>query len=64
MPQGKPAGVRCAQLMDDARCAVFGTSIRPHFCAGLQPSFEMCGDTREHALRWLTKLEQATRPAL
>ncbi len=62
MPQGKPAGVRCAQLMTDERCAVFGSSERPAFCAGLQPSPEMCGDSREHALAWLARLEQATRP--
>jgi hypothetical protein len=28
----------------------------------LQPSAEMCGASREHALAWLTRLEQATRP--
>ena len=64
MPQGKPAGVRCAQLMTDNRCAVFGTDERPSFCAGLKPSAEMCGDTREQAIRWLNKLELATRPPL
>jgi hypothetical protein len=62
MPQGKPAGVRCAQLLTDERCAVFGSAERPGFCAGLQPSPEMCGASREHALAWLTRLEQATRP--
>jgi hypothetical protein len=64
MPQGKPAGVHCAQLMSDARCAVFGTTERPHFCGGLQASAEMCGDTRDHALHWLSMLEQATSPTL
>jgi uncharacterized protein len=61
MPQGKPAGVRCIQLMADERCAVFGTPDRPAFCGGLKPSAEMCGDTREHALRWLNNLELATK---
>ncbi|MFA6901917.1 MAG: YkgJ family cysteine cluster protein [Gallionellaceae bacterium] len=64
MPQGKPAGVRCIQLKDDERCAVFGKTERPHFCAGLRPSAEMCGETREHALHWLNRLEQATCPTL
>lgn len=64
MPQGKAAGVRCAQLMADERCAVFGTPDRPAFCGGLKPSMEMCGDSREHALLWLNKLELATRPPL
>jgi hypothetical protein len=64
MPQGKPAGVNCAQLLANFRCAVFGKPERPNFCAGLQPSAEMCGDSREHALRWLSELERATHPLL
>ncbi len=62
MPQGKPAGVRCAQLTGDNACAVFGKPERPAFCGGLQPSQEMCGASREQALAWLTQLEQATCP--
>ena len=64
MPNGKPAGVPCVQLLNDNRCKVFGSSQRPGFCAGLQPSAEMCGDTREHAMHWLNTLEQATLPTL
>lgn len=64
MPQGKPAGVRCAQLMQDERCAVFNSTDRPSFCAGLQASIEMCGNSREHALQWLSNLEVATRPSV
>jgi uncharacterized protein len=64
MAHGKPAGVHCAQLMDDARCAVFGSVERPAFCGGLQPSAEMCGDSREQALLWLRRLEQATLPTI
>ena len=60
MPHGKPAGVRCVQLTDDLRCAIFGDSARPACCSGLQPSAEMCGETREHALAWLARLEQLT----
>ena len=62
MPHGKPAGVRCAQLMDDMRCAVFGKPERPAFCGGLQPSADMCGPDREAALLWLTQLDTATTP--
>lgn len=62
MPAGKPAGVPCAQLTDDLRCAVFGTSRRPAFCRGLQPSAEMCGSSRDEALAWLTQLETTTAP--
>jgi hypothetical protein len=61
MPRGKPAGVRCAQLTADLRCAVFGSPQRPACCSGLQPSPSMCGDSRADALRWLDALEAATR---
>ena len=60
MPHGKPAGVRCVQLTDDLRCAIFNDPARPACCGGLQPSTEMCGETREYALAWLTQLEQMT----
>ncbi len=64
MPNGKPAGVRCVQLADDNRCAIFGQPERPVFCTGLRPSTEMCGESREQALAWLTRLEMATRPTV
>lgn len=63
MPQGKPAGVRCVQLTADERCAIFGDPRRPAVCAGLRPSAEMCGDSREQALQFLDRLERATAPA-
>jgi len=62
MPDGKPAGVRCVQLGDDMRCLIFGKPERPAFCAGLQPSEEMCGNSREQAMAWLGKLERETAP--
>ena len=62
MPHGKPAGVACVQLTADLRCALFGKPERPAFCGGLQPSTEMCGETREYALVWLSQLEIATAP--
>lgn len=62
MPNGKPAGVRCIQLGDDNLCLIFGQPERPAFCGGLQPSVEMCGDSREYAMLWLGDLERATAP--
>lgn len=62
MPDGKPAGVRCIQLLEDNRCAIFGRPERPAVCGGLQPSPEMCGTSQSEALAWLTRLEQATHP--
>jgi hypothetical protein len=60
MPVGKPAGVRCIQLTDDNRCAIFGQPGRPSVCASLRPEPAMCGDHRDHALAWLARLESAT----
>lgn len=62
MPHGKPAGVPCVQLDDAGRCRIFGSPDRPAVCSGLQPNTEMCGETREQALRVLTAMEMATRP--
>jgi Fe-S-cluster containining protein len=61
MPAGKPAGVRCVQLTADHRCALFGDARRPAVCGSLQPSVAMCGTRRTHALKWLGRLEAATR---
>ena len=62
MPRGKPAGVRCVQLTDDNRCALFGKAERPAVCVNLQPTPEMCGQTALEAYAYLTLLEQATAP--
>jgi len=63
MPQGKPAGVRCIQLGDDARCLIFGQPERPAVCAGLMPAADMCGPDQGHALHYLAQLEEQTCPA-
>ena len=60
MPQGKPAGVRCVQLNADNSCALFDDPRRPQFCRTLQPTIEMCGETREYALTYLADLERQT----
>ena len=65
--RGKSAGVRCVQLTDDNRCAIFADPRRPLVCLTLRASAEMCGanedvaETRVHAMRFLTALELATR---
>lgn len=60
MPDGKPAGVRCAQLDAASACVLFAHPDRPAVCASLKPSTEMCGDNREHALNYLQRLEVLT----
>ena len=64
MPDGKEAGVRCVQLTDDFRCAIFEQPDRPLVCASLRPTADMCGTTREEALSYLAGLEIATTPSV
>jgi uncharacterized protein len=63
MPQGKPAGVRCAQLDSDNACRIFDRPERPAVCAQLQPSAEMCGRDAQHAMVWLARMETLTAPS-
>lgn len=62
MPHGKRAGERCAHLTPELACELFGLPERPAVCGGLQPSPEMCGTSREHAIAWLERMEHLTRP--
>jgi len=62
MPDGKPAGVRCANLTVDNACMIHDTPEFPRVCAGLKPGREMCGQTREEAMAYLTDLEEKTKP--
>lgn len=62
MPQGKPSGVACVNLTQDYRCGLFGVPNRPSCCSGLQPSMEMCGENRDHAMAFLSWLETETDP--
>jgi Fe-S-cluster containining protein len=63
MPLGKPAGVACVQLDAQWRCRLFGRPERPAVCGSLQPSLEMCGSDRRHAMLWLQRLDAATTPS-
>lgn len=62
MPNGKPAGVPCVQLDDQGLCRIFGKPERPAFCASLKASPDMCGESRDQALRLIGEMERATRP--
>jgi hypothetical protein len=61
---GKPAGVRCVQLTDDNRCAVFGLPERPAICVALRPEEAMCGTVFSEAMERFVLLERLTDPAL
>jgi uncharacterized protein len=62
MPQGKPAGIRCIQLNEDNKCEIFGQNSRPNVCLGLKASKEMCGDSFDEAINFITMLEEQTKP--
>ena len=62
MPQGKPAGIRCAHLTGDNRCGLFGLPARPLVCSRLQAMPDICGDSAEEALLLLAEMERKTLP--
>ncbi len=62
MPAGKPAGVRCVQLTEDLRCAIFGRADRPEVCGRLRPMPDMCGASTAEAMANIARLEAATSP--
>jgi hypothetical protein len=60
MPQGKPAGVRCANLTADNLCRLFGQRSRPSFCLAWPPTPELCGGSFDDAMTNITTLERLT----
>jgi hypothetical protein len=62
LPDGKPAGVRCPHLSEDARCQLFGKPGRPLTCVGLRPDPEMCGNSVDDAMATLVRWEALTAP--
>ncbi|MBD9484200.1 YkgJ family cysteine cluster protein [Pseudomonas sp. PDM14] len=60
LPGGKPAGERCLHLTLENLCAIFTHPQRPAVCSGFGADLEVCGDSREDAIRLLGWLEQAT----
>ncbi|MCH8550473.1 MAG: YkgJ family cysteine cluster protein [Natronospirillum sp.] len=61
MPDGKPAGVPCIHLLEDWRCALFGSANRPQVCSDFAPDPVVCGNDRWEALRLIGELEIATQ---
>jgi hypothetical protein len=58
MPQGKPGGVTCIHLSEDFRCLIYGQRGRPRVCDAFKADAEVCGTSREEALRLLVELEE------
>ncbi len=63
MPAGKPAGVACVNLDPESRrCLIWETADYPALCRRFQPAPDVCGTSRQEALRLIGDLERDTRP--
>jgi len=62
MPNGKPAGVRCVQLDENNLCLLYGDPRRPQVCIDFQAMPDVCGSSREEAMRLLAEMERETAP--
>ncbi len=58
MPAGKPVGMRCANLNDGNECTLYNQPQRPAFCAGWQPTPELCGEGFDQDRRNIAALEK------
>lgn len=56
MADGKPAGVRCLNLLDDYHCAIYDDPGKPKVCTDFKAEPEFCGSTQEEAMRILDSL--------
>lgn len=62
MPNGKPAGEPCIQLLSDSSCAIFNDPTRPKVCKDFMPEKYVCSDSKEEAIVILNFLEDSTSP--
>jgi Fe-S-cluster containining protein len=62
MPKGKPPGIKCINLTEENLCRIYYSDERPEVCKNIKPSFEMCGTDNEHAIDYLNRLENLTKP--
>jgi len=60
-PNGKPAGVACKHLDDNLMCSLFDSDARPNVCKNFPAEIDVCGDSREFALKQLIYLERTTQ---
>jgi uncharacterized protein len=56
MPDGKEAGVKCINLKNDYRCAIYNDPAYPKVCSGFKAEREFCGSDREEAMKILYSL--------
>ena len=60
MPDGKPVGLACSQLLDNTQCGFYDDPRRPAVCDQGKPEPAVFGNSRSEALALLSALEQAT----
>jgi len=60
MPNGKAAGERCVQLSAENLCSIFGQPERPAVCSAFEADVEVCGSSRDEAIKLLGWWEQMT----
>lgn len=61
MPNGKPAGVRCMNLLENNLCSLYNTEAYPPVCRNFKFDPEFCGETNEEAFERLAELENLTQ---
>lgn len=59
MPEGKPAGFTCIHITQDNECSIY--EKRPAVCRNYTPTADLCGNSKEEALKNLKNLEELTR---
>ncbi len=63
MPNGKPAGVICANLDTNTwQCKIWGQDNYPKLCDNFKANIDSCGDNREEAIKLIGDWEYRTRP--
>ncbi len=63
MPNGKLAGVACANLdLTSYQCVLWETVQYPDFCRGFLAEVDFCGSSQQEAFQILTLLEASTHP--
>lgn len=63
MPNGKPAGVPCANLdMVSLTCRIWGQENYPALCERFKAEEAICGTTREEAINIIEHMETLTQP--
>lgn len=61
MPAGKPADTPCVNLdMSTHSCTIWDTDQYPAVCAQFAAQRDVCGDSREDALKLIGDMERDT----